>query len=71
MIGTIRKWIHGYRRWKEADRKGWAVFGSAYHYSVVDRDEKLAKRWCRNSNRLYRLTRGKGNPWRAGNDSNV
>ncbi len=62
MSETVRKWIRAYRRWKEADRKGWAAFAKVIRYSAV-RDQKMAERWIRNSNRLYRLTRGSGNPW--------
>ncbi|MBK3780429.1 hypothetical protein G3A43_09340 [Paraburkholderia aspalathi] len=47
-------------RWKLADRKGWGWAGRI----LQARTQVDAEKALRNSNRLYRLTRGSGNPWR-------
>ena len=50
---------HKHCRWKIADKKGWAWAGQLLRASTRAEADKAV----RNSNRLYRLTRGRGNPW--------
>lgn len=52
------------RRWQQADRRGWGMLGALYAESRRRPDSFRAHWLIRNMNRLYRLTRGHGNPWR-------
>lgn len=59
----VKQW-RSWKRWKRADELGWAVAGALLRIPESEQREFHAQ-WCvRNANRLYRLTRGGGNPWR-------
>lgn len=62
MLTWLKKQWRGWLRWKQADRIGWATAGRLF--GLRDRDGFRARWVIRNSNRLYRLTRGHGNPWK-------
>lgn len=57
--------IHKMRRWLKADNKGWAMLGQLISESQKSPDSFRCKWLIRNMNRIYRLTRGSGNPWAA------
>lgn len=59
LVKLIRNLWRQHERWKLADRKGWGWCGELLRATT----EADAEKALRNSNRLYRLTRGSGNPW--------
>lgn len=60
---VARQW-HKHKRWKQADNKGWWMLGRLFLASKKDPDSYECRWLIRNMNRLYRLTRGHGNPWK-------
>lgn len=60
----IKKWWCRWQRWKRADRLGWATWAPLLRLRGKDADSFEAKWRIRNANRLYRLARGHGNPWK-------
>ena len=63
MLTWLEKKCEGWQRWMEADRRGWKNLGRMFAYG---REWNAAKwgREIRRANRIYRLTRGHGNPWK-------
>ncbi len=60
----LKAQLRSWQRWKRADRLGWSTAGRLLGIPECDQGGFRAQ-WCaRNANRLYRLTRGGGNPWR-------
>jgi hypothetical protein len=60
LTGLVRNLWRQHTRWTLADRKGWGWAGRLLRAQTQEKADKAV----RNSNRLYRLTRGSGNPWR-------
>ena len=54
------------KRWKKADGLGWYLLGCAIRASRSG-NYKRADFCLRNSNRLYRITRGSGHAFRGNN----
>jgi hypothetical protein len=52
IIKAIQDFFHRRKRWKLADRRGWACLGHAFQAQ----NEKEIKRWVTKSNRYYSLT---------------
>ena len=52
------------KRWRYADNMGWGMLGTLIVESRKDPNSYKCKWLIRNMNRIYRLTRGHGNPWR-------
>ena len=65
VIKWIRKQWRLYRRWVEADDKGWVSLGRMFS-SDKSWSSEMWEREIRHSNRLYRLTRDGGNAWKKG-----
>lgn len=63
MLTWLKKQWKNWRRWKEADRRGWGSLGRMFAYGREWNDAKWGRE-IRRSNRLYRLTHGHGNPWK-------
>lgn len=63
VIGFMSYQLRLWKRWKEADRRGWAALGKIWGNSLNWNEKKLSRE-IRRANRIYRLTRGHGNPWR-------
>lgn len=68
LIALLKRAWRSHKRWREADNKGWAMLGrllSMRHIATPTPKDQWRADWCvRNGNRLYRLTRGHGNPWK-------
>lgn len=60
LVDKVKALYKSHKRWKEADQLGWALSAKLF----IERDPKRCKFLVRNCNRLYRLTRGSGNPWK-------
>ena len=62
------KWVRAqwsaWRRWHYADRLGWATWGGLWRMREDEANSFEAHWRVRSANRLYRLTRGHGNPWK-------
>lgn len=58
----IKKQWNNWQRWREADLRGWQSLGRMLRGKDWS-DAKWARE-IRRANRLYRLTRGHGNPWK-------
>lgn len=67
ILTWVSRKIHEYRRWQQADELGWKVWAPLWRLSGDAADSFEAKWRIRNANRLYRLTRGHGNPWKPYN----
>ena len=61
MFRAIREWVKRDRRFREADRRGWAAFGAVIRHSLA-RNQPAAETAIRRANRYYALTRY-GSPW--------
>lgn len=59
----LRQW-KSWKRWKQADALGWTVWAPLWRMRGEEADSFEAHWRVRNANRLYRLTRGHGNPWK-------
>lgn len=64
MWAWLKKQLKDWQRWKEADRLGWATWAPLWRMRGNEADSFEANWRVRNANRLYRLTRGHGNPWK-------
>jgi hypothetical protein len=63
MITLLKKCYRQHLRWKEADKRGWQCLGRMMLTSKDWSEDKWARE-LRYEKRIYRLTRGSGNPWR-------
>lgn len=63
-IDWIMKQWRSWHRWRRADHLGWATWAPLWRMGGEKADSFEARWRIRNSNRLYRLTRGHGNPWK-------
>ena len=60
----VRQW-RKHKRWQKADNQGWRMLGKLFIESKKNTDSFKCQWLTRNINRLYRLTRGYGNPWKS------